>query len=134
MVRVECCRRAPVEEESVGSVDDCNIWGRVGSGAGCNIGIVHYHEIRSVKFRCKTISASIRGPLGPFLFVAVQISQDDGVGDEERRNGRSKPRWSRRGWRYVDVCDLEVLAGDINVDDDGFRVTVVDGRGFLREL
>ena len=73
-------------------MDGCNVRGRVGSGAGRNIGIVHYDEVRGIKLRCKVISASIRGPLRPFLIVAVQVPEDDGVSDEERRDGRSKSR------------------------------------------
>ena len=133
MVRVEGGRDAEVEVKSEGCVDSHNVRRRVRGRPCGHVRIIHDDEISAVKFRRKKVSTVVGRPQRPLLIVAIEVTQDDGVGGEERRNRSIVALRAGSGGRNVDVGDVEINTGDVSVDDDGFDDAVVDWRGGFRE-
>ena len=90
-----------------------------------------------VNFSSKTISPCVRNAARPLLVVAVDVAEDNGIGEgKQRSEGDVEVRREVGGGRRrnVNVGDMEFISGEGDFDDEGFGGAVVDWRSDLGEV
>ena len=81
-----------------------------------------------VEFFIDSCAAYVLRGDGPLVGMTVDVAQDEVVIVEEWRDGSGEAGSAGGCWRYINVGDDQVQIGDVDFDDDAFRVGVGEWR------